>query len=586
MSREWRLKSVARPFLASRQQRFFHPVGKYHRGLGSGSPRTALNSVAGVPIRYWSPIMRKQPAMDRKEAYAARILVAITFHFDASRLRFLAEVLRALAEYPVQSMEVVILTNTSRQEELGLLHGLCGETLSEAHTSVRSYCELADPWVLTWCHKEIIAREFVHDNAGRYTHFIYLESDIRLTFENFCYFVEFREALRGFGLLPAFLRVEYCTALAGFTASDLFWPVYVPLQSYVRLGDTAFVNVPNPYNPFYILDIELAAEYIPSRSFRLEGSYEVCRWGVAERAAMGLCLENVPAPFQSRYVVPVSMKDDTVPAFARVAHLPNNYADNPKMPLGKVRIGSLFKGARALREGAWWPSPHPEHAAAPDRYFLVTHHDTIVYFDNATQRIRHLPLGIAPLNLAGELVSGSLRFVLTRADPPRERLVSFVDSDGTIGFAEDDRSAELTVETFADCAVGLRRGDRYVAADLDGLVRNDRAWCRAFEQFRLVRADTIAGLAILQHHTWISACDGVAVTLAPQPIDYGRERPHESSAIAATLAAGALDRRREIVFGAARIRLVNLARQIVFGPSATEVAVSDAAGHVQRFCRA
>ena len=306
-----------------------------------------------------------------ERACAARILVAITFHFRSDRLGFLAEALRSLAEYPTQAMDVVIVTNTSRDDELELLSRLCSETVSGSRASIRSYSDLADPWLLTWCHKEIIGSEFIQRNAGSYTHFIYLEDDIRLSFANFCYFIEFREVLRGFGLLPAFTRLEYCAAFAGFTSSDMFWPVYVPVQTHVRLDDFVFVNVPNPYNAFYILDPELAAEYVQSRSFDASRSIEVCRWGRPERAAMGLCLENVPAPFQSRYVVPVSMHDDSVPAFARVGHLPNNYADNLRMPLGKVRVNSLFRGARTLRKMRGGPHPIPPTWPRPTDFFLL-----------------------------------------------------------------------------------------------------------------------------------------------------------------------------------------------------------------------
>jgi hypothetical protein len=76
--------------------------------------------------------------------------------------------------------------------------------------------------------------------------------------------------------------------------------------------------------------------------------------------------------------------------------------------------------------------------------------------------------------------------------------------------------------------------------------------------------DTIDGLAILQRHSWISHCDNQVVTLSPQPIDFGRVRPHESSALAATLAAGAIELRRDIIFGPSRIRLVGRAQQLVF----------------------
>jgi hypothetical protein len=278
----------------------------------------------------------------------ARALCAITFHFSDTHLGFLAAVLRSLSEFPVAEMSVVIVTNTFSEEDLAQLRRLCSEMPSGKSASIRSCGDLPHPFDLTWCHKAIISEEFAAGNDGRYTHFIYLEDDIELSFANFCYFVEYREILRSSGLLPAFVRVEYSAALGGFVASDAFWPVCVPVQSHIRLGDTVLVNMPNPYNPFFILDVELAAEYVRSRSFDREGSRALCSWGVRERAAMGLCLENVPPPFQSRYLVPVSRRTATAPAFARVRHLPNNYADNPHSPLGKVRMDELFAGVHEL----------------------------------------------------------------------------------------------------------------------------------------------------------------------------------------------------------------------------------------------
>jgi hypothetical protein len=283
-----------------------------------------------------------------ERARAARILGAVSFHFSAARLGYLAEVLRSLSEFPVADMSVVIVTNTFSEEDLVQLRSLCSAMPSGKSASIRSFGALAHPFDLTWCHKAIISEEFAAGNDVRYTHFIYLEDDIELSFTNFCYFVEYREILRSFGLLPAFVRVEYSAALGGFVASDAFWPVYVPVQSHIRLGDTVLVNMPNPYNPFFILDVELAAEYVRSRSFDREGSRGLCSWGVRERAAMGLCLENVPPPFQTRYMVPVSWRAVTTPAFARVRHLPDNYASDPRSPLGSVPVDELFAGVPDL----------------------------------------------------------------------------------------------------------------------------------------------------------------------------------------------------------------------------------------------
>lgn len=278
----------------------------------------------------------------------ARILCAITYHFDTTHLGFLAEVLRSLFAFPVAAMDVVVVTNTIREQDLARLHALCVDMPSGKSASIRSYGGLDHPYHLAWCHKDIISNEFVKGNQDRYSHFIYLEDDILLSFANFCYFIDFREILRPFGLLPGFLRTEYSANLGALVASDAFWPVYVPVQSHICLDDTVLVNMPNPYNPCFILDLELAEEYVRSRSFNREASQAVCRWGVRERAALGLCLENVPPPFQTRYLVPVSRRTGKLPEFARICHLPNNYADNPRSSLGKVRVDKLFVGVHDL----------------------------------------------------------------------------------------------------------------------------------------------------------------------------------------------------------------------------------------------
>jgi hypothetical protein len=284
----------------------------------------------------------------RDRAQAARVLCAITFHFSDTHLGFLAAVLRSLSEFPVADLSVVIVTNTFNEEDLAQLRRLCSEMPSGKSAAIRSYGDLPHPFDLTWCHKAIISEEFAAGGHGRYTHFIYLEDDIELSFANFCYFVEYREILRSFGLLPAFVRVEYSTALGSLVASDAFWPVYVPVQSHICLGDTVLVNMPNPYNPLFILDVELAAEYVRSRSFDHESSRALCSWGVRERAAMGLCLENVPPPFQTRYLVPVCRRTGKLQEFARISHLPNNYANDPRSPLGKLRVDELFVGVHEL----------------------------------------------------------------------------------------------------------------------------------------------------------------------------------------------------------------------------------------------
>ena len=277
-----------------------------------------------------------------EQARGARILVAITVHFNPTRMGFLAEVLRSLANFPVAAMDVVLITNTFGEVELELLRRLCDEIFPDRNTSIRSHGDLAHPFDLTWCHKAIIAKEFAGENDGKYTHFIYLEDDIRLDFANFCYFVDFRERLNGAGVLPSFLRVEYSAALNGFVSTDMVAPVNVIEQPHIDIGETVLVNPPNPYTACFILDTRLAGEYVLTRSFERGKSRAVSDMDVRERAAMGLCHENVPKSFQSRYVVPFSKTAGMALNCAWISHLPNNYANDPNIGFGKIRMDSLF----------------------------------------------------------------------------------------------------------------------------------------------------------------------------------------------------------------------------------------------------
>lgn len=535
-----------------------------------------------------------------ERAFSARLLVCITFFYRASRLCFLAQVLRSLSEFLVEEIEVIVLTNTDREEELKVIRRLCGEILSDNKYQIQSFSDLQDPKDLVWQHKAIIAAEFGPTSQNRHTHFIYLEDDIPLSITNFLYFVAYREKLRAARLLPAFVRTEYSTAMGGLVASDAFWSVYVPAQSYLRLGHIVCVNMPNPYNPCFILDGELAAEYLGSRSFSRETSRAVCAWGIQERAAMGLCLENVPVPFQCRYVVPVQISGNIVPAYARIAHVPNNYADNPTSVLGKVRIDELFAGADELSDPDSWgggdlirpkwtnliwnnggegasraqqsvevadpsaPVAEPSRSGAEiegpvpfERYYLVSHHDTVLFLEGQSHRLRHGPFGIAPFNLILEVVGERGRFITLQGQ------LSFVSPNGEMRRSSEWSDPEYRIENFSDGRIGIRAGAMYLGADWGGAAQPNKTWCRDWERFRLIRADTVEAMALLRCYSWVCHDDRSIVSLSDQPNDFGREVPTEGSALAQTLVPSATQPRRELVFGPARLRIVGKDRSVL-----------------------
>ena len=320
--------------------------------------------------------------------------------------------------------------------------------------------------------------------------------------------------------------------------------------------------MPNPYNPLFILDEVLGREYVRSPSFDPDASRSVCNWGLAERAAMGLCLENVPCPFPSRYVIAVDRGSGNASAGACVWHVPNNYANNPQSPLGKVRIGGLILGVDQLSEsGAWASTPVSPDSPSnnlpllnwaqrdnQEWHFLVSEHDTIVYFDEDVRRLRHAPYGAAPLNLVLEWRATRGRLLWLWPNAKDASALAFSTQKGEIHEADVD----FETNYYLDDTVSICSGGRYLCAELDGFAYNDRLNCRQWERYRLIRFETLANLSPMRNYPWVSHSDRQLISLADQPFDYGREKPAELSALAATFAGESNSFRRTLVISTRR----------------------------------
>ncbi|MGO9849372.1 MAG: hypothetical protein ACLPKT_23025 [Methylocella sp.] len=102
------------------------------------------------------------------------------------------------------------------------------------------------------------------------------------------------------------------------------------------------------------------------------------------------------------------------------------------------------------------------------------------------------------------------------------------------------------IDTFSDDSVGIRVGDKYVSTDSDGLVRNDRTWCREWERYHLVRRDTLNGIALLCQNSWLS---------------------NDDRRVISPIAAATIDLRREFAFGPAHLRSTEKAPSLIFETS-------------------
>jgi hypothetical protein len=178
-----------------------------------------------------------------------------------------------------------------------------------------------------------------------FTHFIYLEDDIRLSRRNFEYFIRDRPALDELGFIPSFLRYEYNAASLKLCTSDVIHPVALNGQT-ISTENGTYITPDNPYCAAFILDLELAKEYVSTDSFDPEKSASACRWPSTERSAMGLCFEHVPPGHPSRFKIPVDLKKNIPHARCLIHHLPNNFTNRewPENHLlfGKTELLKMF----------------------------------------------------------------------------------------------------------------------------------------------------------------------------------------------------------------------------------------------------
>jgi hypothetical protein len=279
-----------------------------------------------------------------------RILVDITFHYKESRLQYLFQVVRAFSEYPIISIDIVIVTNVAEKDKLNNITCLCSPLMAshparpgtKKTLSIESFPDLADPWHLPWCHKHLISGRFLDITTG-YSHYIHVEDDILVSFDNFCYFVRYRDLLRSERLIPSFHRVEFRSDDNRLYLVDQIGVSDFPSRKRIEVDKFSFVNPDYPHNAMFILDRDLALEYVNSLSFDRDRSANLRpQWGLCERASMGLCFENPAEGFSCRYAIPVNADSLKTPYWSWVYHIAGNYTKNPRLPLGKTELNQLF----------------------------------------------------------------------------------------------------------------------------------------------------------------------------------------------------------------------------------------------------
>lgn len=281
-------------------------------------------------------------AIDAPVPEDCSLLVAITFHHLPRRVIYLLDVVRALADFPVRNIDIRVMINDVPDAVHDALHQMLAGTVSGNATVTLMRCrDLGHPFELTWAHKRLIPDEFLAPSSP-YTHFVYLEDDMRFSFRNFRYFLEHRRPLGEVGLIPSFVRVEYAEAAQEIRCTDIHRTLPLERLTKIEIGPYFFVSPPIPYCALYVLDRDLAREHIASAAYDRLASEKAVRYDIRMRAAFGQCWENIPRGFRSRYAIAIDPARAIAAAECWVPHLPNNYVTRMATPSAKLPMRNII----------------------------------------------------------------------------------------------------------------------------------------------------------------------------------------------------------------------------------------------------
>jgi len=256
-----------------------------------------------------------------------KLAIAVCCHFNESRLAYLDKISNDFASLGSEVL-VTVVTNTSKADELKKLESvLTGKGFNYQFFTPDT---LGHPLLLTWAHFAVF-KDLLQDES--FTHFMYLEDDTLITQENMAYWIEGRELLRPYGLIPSFLRVEKKANDSQWYSSDCPHPFYIYALPRIQVKENlGFINFPELYQGMYLLDRELMQEHLNGPTYSPNSGV----WGIQEKAAQGVTFANVPAGFTTRNLVPYKLDTLQVDGRCLIHHVPNNYAQ--PAPGGKMVI--------------------------------------------------------------------------------------------------------------------------------------------------------------------------------------------------------------------------------------------------------
>jgi len=263
-----------------------------------------------------------------------KLLVAITFHYDDARIQYLKNV---CLQIPSLAFDYRILIVTNEQDK-ALHNNILEQLRCLSNVEIITYPTMGHPYFLTWGHFPIFKNYFLMEHS--YTHFMYLEDDIKIAPHNINYWIRARYELLDSGFYPSFVRYEINCGDNTLVATDITKQLKLNQLPQISITpEYVFINSPQPYQGMYLMDRVMLGEFFSSPAH----SPDFGNWGIRERATQGLTFVKVPKPFLSRNLIGCHLSQKVIDYGALIEHLPGNYAGNPESPFGKIPVKKLIK---------------------------------------------------------------------------------------------------------------------------------------------------------------------------------------------------------------------------------------------------
>ena len=272
------------------------------------------------------------------------IIICVTFHFNVKRLTYLKKILKEHTKFG-KNVDVYVFTNTFNESEI---FSIKSNSPNEKKTfyggsyffQIISCDNLKHPHNLILEHKKILYKSFLNQN--KYTHFLHTEDDNLITANNIIYWLKYRKVLFDMKIIPSFFRYEFLDDNI-LKSTDIGFKLIKFLVPKLLIENIIFMNMPNPSQSNYLVDIDLACEIIENPNNRRKHFYFNFQ-GIREDADIGPIFSNVPKNYISRNFVPFIKKNKNFEILPEclINHIPANYALNNKSNLGKISIQNLF----------------------------------------------------------------------------------------------------------------------------------------------------------------------------------------------------------------------------------------------------